>query len=65
MADHGYEAQLLLMCGLHAHRSDGLLKRSLRVVISFTMAALLMSVAAAPCHLQGIPRCQGRPCLVA
>ncbi len=51
------------MCGLHAYRSEGLLKRSLRVVISFTMAALLMSVAAAPCHLQGIPRCQGRPCL--
>ena len=47
--------------GLHAHRSAGLLKRSLRVLMSFTIAALLMSVAAAPCHLRGSPRCQGLP----
>ena len=52
------------MCGLHAHRSEGLLKRSLRVVMSFTMAALLMSVAAAPCHLRGFPTNQGKPFLV-
>ncbi len=35
-----------------AHRSAGLLKRSERVLMSFTMAALLMSVAAAACHLR-------------
>ncbi len=34
-----------------ARRSAGLLKRSERVSMSFTMAALLMSVAAAACHL--------------